>query len=288
MGSLAEMSSNGKPAALAAAALAACAYAWHLRNRLRREQQLRKEERKGRTRAEAALRNLSKQRDGDPRYVLNHNYDNSGGLGNSMCSVVAGLLLASALDASLLMDATHRNHNRHSVGDILGMARPDAFWAGRCGAACGTGRVVSAAALCGRRVPRADVNVNFSSQQRTCGGVSGTDARSQLPFLAEATVELWRVKLRRDFPAGAELTSNAHGSSRGCNARCSAAPAGGPAGRPPRPHPPSRRCARTRTRTSLSSSVRGASPSGRGLTSPRHPAGASAVTSGAPISPRAR
>ena len=70
--------------------------------------------------------------------------------------------------------------------------------------------------------------------------------------------------------------------------RCGAA--GGPAGRAPRPQPPppSRRCARTRTRTSLSSSVRGASPSGRGLTSPRHPAGASAVTSGAPISPRAR
>ena len=227
---------------------------------------------------------------GDPRYYLNHNYDNSGGLGNSMCSVVAGLLLASALDASLLMDATHRNHNRHSVSDILGMEQPDAFWARRCGAACGAGRVVSAAALCGRRLPRADVNLHFSSRQRTCGGVSGTDARSQLPFLAEATVALWRAKLRRDFPAGAELTSNAQGSSRGCNARSGAVPRAGPRAVPrdPKPPPPSRRCARTRTRTSLSSSVRGASPSGRGLTSPRHPAGASAVTSGAPISPRAR
>ena len=35
---------------------------------------------------------------GDPRYYLNHNYDHAGGLGNSMCSAVAGLLLASALD----------------------------------------------------------------------------------------------------------------------------------------------------------------------------------------------
>ena len=68
--SLAEMSSNGKPAALAAAALAACAYAWHLRKRLEREQQLRKEERRGRTRAEAALRNLSKQRDRIPTQSL--------------------------------------------------------------------------------------------------------------------------------------------------------------------------------------------------------------------------
>ena len=177
---------------------------------------------------------------GDPRYYLNHNYDNSGGLGNSMCSVVAGLLLASALDASLLMDATHRNHNRHSVSDILGMEQPDAFWARRCGAACGAGRVVSAAALCGRRLPRADVNLHFSSRQRTCGGVSGTDARSQLPFLAEATVELWRVKLRRDFPAGAELTSNAHGSSLGCNARSGAVPRAGPRAVPrdPNPRPP--------------------------------------------------
>ena len=62
---------------------------------------------------------------GDPRYYLNHNYDHAGGLGNSMCSAVAGLLLASALDTSLLMDATHRNHDGHSVGDILGMARPE-------------------------------------------------------------------------------------------------------------------------------------------------------------------
>ena len=53
------LSSNGKPATIAAAAaIAACAYAWHLRKRLQREQQLRKEERKGRTRAEAALLSL--------------------------------------------------------------------------------------------------------------------------------------------------------------------------------------------------------------------------------------
>ena len=64
-------SSNSKPAALAAAAaLAACAYAWHLRKRLEREQRLRKEERRGRTRAEAALRNLSKQRDRIPTQSL--------------------------------------------------------------------------------------------------------------------------------------------------------------------------------------------------------------------------
>ena len=36
-------SSSSKSAALAVAALAACAYAWHLRKRLEREQQLRKE-----------------------------------------------------------------------------------------------------------------------------------------------------------------------------------------------------------------------------------------------------
>ena len=65
------LSSNSKPAlAAAAAALAACAYAWHLRKRLEREQRLRKEERKGRTRAEAALRNLSKQRDRIPTQSL--------------------------------------------------------------------------------------------------------------------------------------------------------------------------------------------------------------------------
>ena len=100
--------------------------------------------------------------------------------------------------------------------------------------------VVSAAALCGRRLPRADVNLHFSSRQRTCGGVSGTDARSQLPFLAEATVALWRAKLRRDFPAGAELTSNAHGSSLGCNARSGAVPRAGPRAVPrdPNPRPP--------------------------------------------------
>ena len=65
------LSSNGKPATIAAAAaIAACAYAWHLRKRLEREQRLRKEETRGRTRAEAALRNLSRQRDRIPTQSL--------------------------------------------------------------------------------------------------------------------------------------------------------------------------------------------------------------------------
>ena len=64
------LTSSSKSAALAASAIAACAYAWHLRKRLEREQRLRKEERKGRTRAEAALRNLSRQRDRIPTQSL--------------------------------------------------------------------------------------------------------------------------------------------------------------------------------------------------------------------------
>lgn len=66
------LSSASKPALATAAALA-CAAAWyaaHLRKRLQREQRLRSEERKGRTRAEAALRNLSKQRDRIPTQSL--------------------------------------------------------------------------------------------------------------------------------------------------------------------------------------------------------------------------
>ena len=134
-------------------------------------------------------------------------------------------LLASALDATLLMDAQHRNTDQHSVGDILGMAKPDEFW-DRCGPACGAGRVASAGAMCGKKRPRLDAGGVFANSRGTCGGLSGTSTSVQrLPFLDFSAVAAMRARLKREFPNGAEIESNAKGAQLGCNICTHAHPA---------------------------------------------------------------
>jgi hypothetical protein len=105
----------------------------------------------------------------------------AGGMGNSLCTVVAGLLLASTLDVSF-MDRRHTS-NDQSITKLLGMSRGDG-----CGVACGAGRVAPGACAAGLVRARLD----FRGGSRTCRTPT---ANASPQFLDQAKVEAWRARL---------------------------------------------------------------------------------------------
>ena len=136
------------------------------------------------------------------RHFVDHDYA-SGGMGNTFCTVVAGLLLASSLDASLLMDASHANRDPHSVAEVLGMAK--GTMERQCGVHCGAGFVVPATELCGADHKKENLNADFTQARGTCHGFNAKTPG--LPFLDERKVATWRSKLARE-PRTVVLQSN--------------------------------------------------------------------------------
>ena len=116
-----------------------------------------------------------------PRHFLDFAF-HAGGMGNSLCTVVAGLLLASTLDVSLVMDRHHASSDQ-SITRLLGMDRGDA-----CGEACGAGRVAPAACAAGLARARLDVRSGSKKGRKL--------ARARTPqILAPAKLEAWRSPL---------------------------------------------------------------------------------------------
>ena len=136
-----------------------------------------------------------------PRHFLDFAF-HAGGMGNSLCTVVAGLLLASTLDVSLVMDRHHASSDQ-SITRLLGMDRGDA-----CGDACGAGRVAPAACAAGLARARLD----FRSGSKTCRNLAGAGSPQ---FLDQAKVEAWRSRLAGE-PAGLLLELKGEGKD-GCN-----------------------------------------------------------------------